>query len=59
VLDAFSQAALDYHRYPDAGKLKVVTTKPMVTRKDLSLAYSPVVAAACEAIVKDSAEQYH
>ena len=35
MLDAFSQAALDYHRYPDAGKLKVVTTKPMVTRKDL------------------------
>jgi len=52
VLDAFSQAALDYHRYPDAGKLKVVTTKPLVTRKELSLAYSPGVAAACEAIVK-------
>ena len=36
-----------------AGKIKVVATKPMVTQRDLALAYSPGVAYACEAIVAD------
>mgnify|MGYP005752932323 CR=1 FL=1 len=50
------QAALDYHRHHPPGKIKVVATKAMVTQRDLSLAYSPGVAAACEAIVEDPQE---
>jgi malate dehydrogenase (oxaloacetate-decarboxylating)(NADP+) len=53
--EAFKQAALDYHRQHPPGKIKVVPTKAMVTQRDLSLAYSPGVAAACEAIVADPA----
>ena len=49
----FNQAALDYHRCPPAGKIKVSPTKALVTQRDLSLAYSPGVAAACDAIVAD------
>ncbi len=49
----FKQAALDYHRLSPPGKIKVVATKPMLTQRDLSLAYSPGVAHACEAIVAD------
>ncbi|MCC6562287.1 MAG: NADP-dependent malic enzyme, partial [Xanthomonadales bacterium] len=45
--------ALDYHRQLPFGKIKVAATKPMVTQKDLALAYSPGVAAACEEIVRD------
>jgi len=51
--DDFKQAALDYHRLPPYGKIKVSATKPMVTQRDLALAYSPGVAYACEAIVAD------
>ena len=47
------QAALDYHRQDPPGKIKVVPTKPLVTQRDLALAYSPGVAYACEAIVAD------
>src|SRR6516164_5242981 len=47
------QAALDYHRRKPPGKIKIAPTKPLVTQRDLSLAYSPGVAAACEAIVAD------
>ncbi len=47
------QAALDYHRLSPPGKIKVSATKPMVTQRDLALAYSPGVAFACEAIVAD------
>ncbi|QIK80958.1 NADP-dependent malic enzyme [Lysobacter sp. HDW10] len=49
----FKQAALDYHRLAPAGKIQISATKPMVTQRDLSLAYSPGVAYACEAIVED------
>ncbi|MCS6877975.1 MAG: NADP-dependent malic enzyme [Geminicoccaceae bacterium] len=45
--------ALDYHRSPVPGKLAVVASKPLATQRDLSLAYSPGVAAACEAIAGD------
>ncbi len=48
--------ALEYHRMHPPGKIKVQPTKPLVTQKDLSLAYSPGVAAACEAIVADPNE---
>jgi len=51
--DDFRQAALDYHRLPRPGKLTVDPTKRMATQRDLSLAYSPGVAAACEAIIAD------
>src|SRR5690348_2025597 len=53
--DELKQAALDYHRHAPPGKIKVVATKPMVTQRDLALAYSPGVAYACEAIVEDPA----
>ena len=48
VADQLREAALDYHRLPRPGKLAVVPTKPLATQRDLSLAYSPGVAAACE-----------
>jgi malate dehydrogenase (oxaloacetate-decarboxylating)(NADP+) len=54
--DDFKQAALDYHRLAPAGKIRVMPTKAMVTQRDLALAYSPGVAAACEAIVADPGE---
>jgi len=50
------QAALDYHRRHPPGKIKVAPTKELVTQRDLSLAYSPGVAAACDAIVADPLE---
>src|ERR1700744_2218137 len=53
ISDDLRQAALEYHRLPRPGKIKVTATKPMVTQRDLSLAYSPGVAYACEAIVED------
>jgi malate dehydrogenase (oxaloacetate-decarboxylating)(NADP+) len=46
-------AALEYHRHAPAGKIKVSATKPMLTQRDLALAYSPGVAYACEAIVEN------
>jgi malate dehydrogenase (oxaloacetate-decarboxylating)(NADP+) len=52
--DEFRQAALDYHRNPKAGKIGIVSTKPLDTQRDLALAYSPGVAAACEEIVRDA-----
>jgi malate dehydrogenase (oxaloacetate-decarboxylating)(NADP+) len=51
--DTFRKAALDYHRLPRPGKISVEPTKSMATQRDLALAYSPGVAAACEAIVAD------
>ncbi|MEO5861727.1 MAG: NADP-dependent malic enzyme, partial [Burkholderiales bacterium] len=51
--DELKQAALEYHRLPSPGKLEVAPTKPLANQRDLALAYSPGVAAACEAIVAD------
>jgi malate dehydrogenase (oxaloacetate-decarboxylating)(NADP+) len=48
--------ALAYHRLPRPGKLEIQPTKPLATQHDLALAYTPGVAAACEAIVADPAE---
>ncbi len=50
------RAALDYHRCAPAGKIRVTPTKSLLTQRDLALAYSPGVAAACEAIVADPRE---
>jgi malate dehydrogenase (oxaloacetate-decarboxylating)(NADP+) len=47
------QAALDYHEFPTHGKISIAPTKQLVNQSDLALAYSPGVAAACEAIVQD------
>jgi malate dehydrogenase (oxaloacetate-decarboxylating)(NADP+) len=52
--DSFDQNALDYHRYPKPGKLAIKATKPMGNQRDLALAYSPGVAAACREIEKDA-----
>ncbi|EQD64531.1 NADP-dependent malic enzyme, partial [mine drainage metagenome] len=49
--DELKQAALEYHRQAPAGKIKVTSTKPLLTQRDLGLAYSPGVAAVCEAVV--------
>ncbi|MBI4194911.1 MAG: NADP-dependent malic enzyme [Betaproteobacteria bacterium] len=50
------KAALDYHRSPGPGKISVVATKGLINQRDLALAYTPGVAAACEAIAADPAE---
>ncbi|WP_341318791.1 NADP-dependent malic enzyme [Paraburkholderia sp. IMGN_8] len=45
------QAALDYHEFPVPGKISVTASKPLASQRDLGLAYTPGVAAACEEIV--------
>jgi malate dehydrogenase (oxaloacetate-decarboxylating)(NADP+) len=50
---ALRKAALDYHEFPTPGKLSVTATKQLSNQTDLALAYSPGVAAACEAIAED------
>jgi malate dehydrogenase (oxaloacetate-decarboxylating)(NADP+) len=50
--------ALDYHRLPKPGKIAVTPTKALTNQTDLSLAYSPGVAAACDEIVADPANAY-
>ena len=49
----FRQAALEYHEFPTPGKISVTPTKQLTNQRDLALAYSPGVAAACEEIVAD------
>ncbi|MDB5492408.1 MAG: maeB [Micavibrio sp.] len=51
--DTLRDAALEYHRLPNPGKIAITPTKAMATQRDLSLAYSPGVAYACEEIEKD------
>ena len=51
--DNTRRAALDYHRYPQPGKLRIEPTKRMVNQRDLALAYSPGVAAPCVEIATD------
>jgi len=50
------EAALAYHRLPKPGKLEITATVPLANQRDLALAYSPGVAAACDAIVADPAD---
>src|SRR5881628_438339 len=52
------QAALEYHEFPTPGKIAVTPTKQMINQRDLALAYSPGVAAACEEIVADPANAF-
>ena len=51
--DEFDDQALEYHRYPAPGKLKITPTKALTTQKELSLAYSPGVAAASRQIAEN------
>ncbi|WP_175721493.1 NADP-dependent malic enzyme [Burkholderia anthina] len=47
------QAAFDYHEFPTPGKISVVASKPLVTQRDLALAYTPGVASVCESIAAE------
>ena len=47
------KAALEYHEFPKPGKIAIAATKQLLNQRDLALAYSPGVAAACEEIVAD------
>ena len=53
--DDLRTGSLVYHRHPRPGKLEIQATKPLGNQRDLALAYSPGVAAACEAIARDPA----
>ena len=54
--DKMKQNALDYHRYPTPGKIRIAATKALTTQEDLGLAYSPGVAYPCELIQQDPGE---
>jgi len=56
MLDDLRKSALEYHRLPVAGKIEVTATKSLLTQRDLALAYTPGVAAACEEIEKNPKE---
>src|SRR6187431_3443154 len=56
ISDDLRAGALVYHRLPKPGKLEIQPTKPLGNQRDLALAYSPGVAAACSAIVADPAQ---
>ena len=50
------EASLEYHRGPTPGKIAIAATKPLSNQRDLGLAYTPGVAAACDAIVANPDE---
>ncbi|HKC53713.1 MAG TPA: hypothetical protein VKC33_03610, partial [Burkholderiales bacterium] len=50
------RSALEYHLRQPPGKISVTPTKGLLNQRDLALAYTPGVAAACEEIVRDPAE---
>ena len=52
------RAALEYHEFPTPGKVAISATKQLTNQRDLALAYSPGVAAACEEIVADPANAF-
>jgi len=54
----FRKAALEYHEQGRPGKISIAPTKTLSNQRDLALAYSPGVAAACEEIVADSANVF-
>lgn len=56
--DNLRQAALDYHEFPTPGKLSIAPTKQLTNQRDLALAYSPGVAAACEAIAANPLDAF-
>ena len=56
VDEELRKSALDYHRLPRPGKISILATKQLTNQRDLALAYSPGVAAACDEIVRDPRE---
>ncbi len=56
--EELKRAALEYHEFPTPGKIAIAATKQMLNQRDLALAYSPGVAAACEAIAADPADAF-
>lgn len=54
--DELKKSALEYHRLPRPGKISILPTKQLTNQRDLALAYTPGVAAACEEIVRDPRE---
>jgi malate dehydrogenase (oxaloacetate-decarboxylating)(NADP+) len=56
ISDDLRTAALRYHRFPRPGKLEITASKPLANQRDLALAYSPGVAAACTEIAENPAE---
>jgi malate dehydrogenase (oxaloacetate-decarboxylating)(NADP+) len=52
------RAALEYHEFPTPGKIAIAPTKQLINQRDLALAYSPGVAAACEEIAADPANAF-
>src|SRR6202789_1205851 len=56
MTDSLDEAALVYHMTPTPGKISITPTKPLMTQRDLALAYSPGVAAASRAIVADPSQ---
>jgi malate dehydrogenase (oxaloacetate-decarboxylating)(NADP+) len=50
------EAALEYHRAHPSGKISVLPTKQLMNQRDLAMAYTPGVAAACDEIVRDPLE---
>jgi malate dehydrogenase (oxaloacetate-decarboxylating)(NADP+) len=59
VDEELRKSALEYHRLPRPGKVAILATKQLTNQRDLALAYSPGVAAACEEIRRDPAEAVH
>jgi malate dehydrogenase (oxaloacetate-decarboxylating)(NADP+) len=55
---ALKQAALEYHQFPTPGKIAIAPTKQLTNQRDLALAYTPGVAAACLEIVNDPANAF-
>ncbi|MHB1299324.1 MAG: NADP-dependent malic enzyme [Burkholderiales bacterium] len=51
--------ALEYHRLPQPGKIAVVPSKGLTNQSDLGLAYTPGVAAVCEAIAENPEEAFN
>ncbi|TNF98260.1 MAG: NADP-dependent malic enzyme [Gammaproteobacteria bacterium] len=56
MAEDLDECALEYHRENPPGKISVVPTKPLANQRDLALAYSPGVAAACRVIEEDPLE---
>jgi malate dehydrogenase (oxaloacetate-decarboxylating)(NADP+) len=57
-IKALREAALHYHEFPVPGKISIAPTKQLTNQRDLSLAYTPGVAAACEEIKRDPATAF-
>lgn len=56
--EKLKQSALDFHEFPQPGKIAVTPTKPLTAQRDLALAYSPGVAYPCLEIAADPLAAY-